>query len=366
MRGQIVKRQGKTGTSWAIRHYDQDGNRHYKTVGRRKVDAEKALSEVLSKVDRGEYKALPDITLKDFADKWLTARAADVRPKTIASYRQHMNNRIVPFFGRRKLRSITTEDVEALKAHMSTEKISPATVGKHLLTLRMMFKTAMAWKYASENPAQFVKRPQHTRPELSVLGPNDVERLIAATDDRHKCLLAAACYTGLRQGELLGLRWGDIQFADNRLYVRRTLQHGKFYEPKSKTSKRTVSIPVSLVETLKEHQARQAIELQENEDELVFPSGAGKRHSAYTVIHQVFEPALKRAGLRKVRFHDLRHSYAAALISAGENPKWVQKQLGHSSIQIILDIYGHLLPDAEREASERLEAVLMPKAATVC
>lgn len=279
---------------------------------------------------------------------------------TLAGYRQHLDLRITPYFGTWKLRSLTTEDVEGFKAHLAEQGVSAATAGKYLLTLKMLLKTAVVWGYLQANPAEYVKRPRHTRPEMSILTPRELERLIQATDARYRCLMMCAAYTGMRQGELLALQWPDVEFASNRIFVCRTLQRGNFYEPKSASSRRNVSIPAPLVEALKEHQLRQAVELEQNELELVFPNDNGEPLSASTVIHRVFEPALKRAELRRVRFHDLRHSFASALVSSGQNIKWIQKQLGHSSIQITMDVYSHLLPEVERDAPAKIEAALIP------
>lgn len=363
-RGSIVKRAGPRGTRWAIRFIDQDGQRRYKTVGGRKVDAEKELALVLNQVNRGEYREPRNVTLSEFADKWLRARAADVRPKTLAGYRQHLEGQVIPYFGkRRRLRHIDREDVEGFKADLVATSMSGATVGKHLLTLKMLLKTAVAWEYLARNPAEFVKPPSRTDPELTVLSPDELERLIQATDAKHRCLVMTACYSGLRQGELLGLQWGDVSFDACRLYVRRTLQQGRFYEPKSAASRRSVTVPSVVIKALKEYQLRQSVELETNELEMVFPNTRGQPMEAKNLVHRIFEPALKRASLPHVRWHDLRHGYASALISAGQNIKWVQKQLGHSSIKITMDVYGHLLPDAERDAVAKLEAALVPKIA---
>lgn len=361
MQGSIIKIEGKTGTKWAIRFIDQEGRRRYKTIGARKVDAQKALTEIMGQVHKGEYRELPDITFKEFAAKWLSAHAANVRPKTLASYEQHLRGHISPYFGPRKLKGITVEDAEAFKAHLIEGGVSPATAGKVLFTVKTVLTQAVRWKYLRENPAQFVKRPHRTRPEMDCLKAAEIVRLLDAIDRRHYALMATACFTGLRQGELLGLKWEDIDFINSRIFVRRTLQDGKFYEPKSATSKRSVSVPGAVIDALKEHQARQAVELDSNERELVFPNEAGKALDRHNLLSRIFWPALKMAGLRRVRFHDLRHSYAAALIGAKQNIKWIQKQLGHSSIQITMDVYGHLLPDAEQDAAAKLDAIFTPE-----
>ena len=118
-------------------------------------------------------------------------------------------------------------------------------------------------------------------------------------------------------------------------------------------------IAESLVKALKAHQARQAVELYQNDEELVFPNEDGKLMDGNNLVKRIFVSSINRADLRRVRWHDLRHSYAAALISSGENPKFVQKRLGHSSIQVTMDIYAHLLPEIEKEAPKRLERALV-------
>lgn len=165
-------------------------------------------------------------------------------------------------------------------------------------------------------------------------------------------------------------RWSDVDFNSSRIFIRRLLapNNRRFLEPKTSYSRRAVTVPYTVTDSLKQHQTRQIVELAENPHDLVFPNEIGQPTEVRNLIRRIFEPALKRAGLRRIRFHDLRHSYAAALISAGENPKWIQKQLGHSSIMVTMDTYGHLLPDIETDAPERLERALKPKPnyANVC
>ncbi len=247
--------------------------------------------------------------------------------------------------------------VEAFKASLMGG-ISAATVGKHLRTLKMVLKMAVVWKYLRENPAAYVKPPRHVKPEPDFLEAAEIQALIQATDPGYRCLMATACFTGLRQGELLGLMWDDIDFASGRIYVRRSLQDGVLMEPKSAHSRRPVDIPPLLIQMLKEHQAFQAATLESNELNLVFPNQAGRPMDRSNLQVRIFEPALRRAGLRKVRFHDLRHSYASLLINDGANIKYVQRQLGHASCMITLDTYSHLIREAGREAIGKLDSLL--------
>ena len=195
---------------------------------------------------------------------------------------------------------------------------------------------------------------------MDFLSPEEMAALMKTTEEENRCLIMCACLTGMRQGEILGLEWGDIDFDSSRIFVRRTYQKGRFYEPKTSYSKRAIVIPESLLEALKEHQIRQMVNGTASVADLVFPNEVGKPIDPRNLVRRIFWPALVRAGLRRVRFHDLRHSYAAALLSKGENPKFIQRQLGHSRIQITLDLYGHLLPEAERDVAARLEQALTP------
>lgn len=172
---------------------------------------------------------------------------------------------------------------------------------------------------------------------------------------QHKALITVAALTGMRRGELLALSWADVDYLNNRLFVRRAVSGGKISMPKSRYSRRLISVPRSVMELLREHEAGQSAELPQNPLNLVFPNQSGNLMDHSSLFRYCFWPTLKRAGLPRRRFHDLRHSFASMLINRGENIKYVQRVLGHSSVQITLDVYGHLLPDVGREAAERLE-----------
>ncbi len=159
----------------------------------------------------------------------------------------------------------------------------------------------------------------------------------------------------MRQSEVLGLEWGDIDWHSGKIYVRRVLQQGRFYEPKTQSSKRAVVVPPVLVEALRIHQVRQSVEPAQNPLDLVFPNSAGRPMASRNLSQRVFEPALRAAGLRKVSFHALRHSYVSLLLGQGESIKFISRQVGHASAKMTLDIYCHLLESANEEAMARLQ-----------
>lgn len=347
----IVKRPG----GYYVK-FRMDGKQKWKKAGARKKYADRLKTEIERELQQGTYQEMPDITFKELAGKWLGIKKADVRLKTYWTYEEHVRLRLVPYFGNRKVKSVSQEMIDNFRSELlERTDLSPETKKKCLTCLKAIFEKGIEWRYLPRNPAQFIKNPKASRREMEYLSESEVKALIDATDERYRCLIMFACLTGCRQGEILGLRWADIDFASGKVYVRQTLQLGSFYEPKTEKSKRVVIIPPILVDALKVHQARQAVELESNDHDLVFPNLTGKPMHGRNLTQRVLEPALKRAGIRKVGFHALRHSYVSMLVNAGENIKFISKQVGHSSAQITWDIYSHLFPETEKEAVNRLQ-----------
>jgi integrase len=184
----------------------------------------------------------------------------------------------------------------------------------------------------------------------NILTPDEVRKLVAATDDHYRLLVQTAVFTGMRQGELLGLHWGDIDWSSREIYVRRAFKDGAFAQPKTKTSQRRVPVPEFLLHELKAWKLR----CPKGEFDMVFPNGAGNPESHANVLQRGFYPALRRAGLRKIRFHDLRHTFASLLIANGEDVVRVSRQLGHASPHITLHTYSHALPNDHYGSTDRL------------
>src|SRR5437867_4593959 len=194
-------------------------------------------------------------------------------------------------------------------------------------------------------------RPQAEDQEMQILTPPEIRRLLDAADEPVRTLLLCAVLTGMRRGELLGLRWEDIDLEGHRIFVRRALWRGKFVTPKSRRSRRTID----LAPTLRAALARLPSRFQSG---LVFCSPDGEPINPDTFAQRDWARALRRAGLRRVRFHDLRHTYASLLIAQGAHPKYIQAQLGHASTQTTLDRYGHLMPDAHAAEAQKLDELV--------
>ncbi|MFQ5382815.1 MAG: site-specific integrase, partial [Dehalococcoidia bacterium] len=229
-------------------------------------------------------------------------------------------------------------------------------------------KQAVRWNLIPRNPVDGAEAPRPKRPELRTLTPDEVRKLLAFVEETPRfALYALAVTTGLRRGELLGLRWDDIDLDRGRLTVRRTLQQVKGrgqipLEPKTPRSRRTVALSALAVEALRRHErlqeeaSRQAGSAWQDTG-TVFATSVGTPFEG-GVVSRTFQSDLSTAGLPRVRFHDLRHTCATLLLEGDTNPKVVQEMLGHSTIVLTLDVYSHVLPHMQERAATVFDRVL--------
>ena len=188
---------------------------------------------------------------------------------------------------------------------------------------------------------------------MEILTPPEIRRLLAAADEPVRTLLLCAVLTGMRRGELLGLKWEDIDFEASKIRVRRALWRKKLITPKSRRSRRAID----LAQTLK---AALAALPTRFEGDLVFTAVSGGPIDADNFMHRDWARVLRRSGLKSIRFHDLRPTYASLLIAQGAHPKYIQAQLGHASIQTTLDRYGHLMPQIHEAEARKLDRLVFP------
>ena len=379
-----IRRRGK---SWVI-HFRVDGKQHWRSF-KTKSAAELYLTQVKVKKARGERVQPTRIRFADFVAEWLRDYAwANVRGITFDGYEATLRNHLIPEFGRRYLTEIARKDIDAFVAdwvsggpryqervrqaqereaeQARTEKRkprtiqlghSPKTVANGLVPLREMLGHALEWDYLMANPAIGVRRPRVEREEMEFLDAKEIGKLLSAASSPFcRTFLTCAVTTGMRLGELRALKWGDVDWNSRRLWVRRGVdRRGRFSEPKTRTSVRAVAMPATLVSELRSHQLALP---RSGEEDLIFPSERGTPLDDGNIVRREFKPALRRAKLRQVRFHDLRHSFASLMIAQGAHPKLISEQLGHASVQITLDRYGHLMDQSYGDASEQLEAAL--------
>ena len=218
-----------------------------------------------------------------------------------------------------------------------------------------MFRHAVRWGFLKQNPASDIEKPRIEHKEMDFYTPMEALELLDALDEPYKTLFMTALGTGLRQGELFGLTKPCVDLTMPTIQVRWQLSRDrKLTRPKTKAALRAVPIGPRLASALGQHLET----IPDSELNLVFCTAKGTPYLQSNIDRRVFAPTVKKAGIKKIRFHDLRHTYACWLASRGENIKYIQKVMGHSSITTTLDRYGHLLPDTGAGIAERHEAQL--------
>ena len=330
------------------------------------------VKEKLATVQRlqAEQRPIPDLRIRlgPYLRQWLEEVARPrVRASTFKSYREIVEGHLVPELGRIPLAKLTPADVQAFLNGRSAKNLSPRRVQYIHAVLRRALVTAERWGLVSRNVARLVDPPRATRHEITPLTPEQARQLIdAAIDDRHRALWITALGTGLRQGELLALRWEDVDLMAGRLWVRHTLANVAgtltLLEPKTDRSRRLVVLPEAVRAALQAHRTRQKMDRlvagsRWTDSGHVFATMLGRPHHAAT-ISRAFEHALARAELPHTRFHDLRHSAATFLLSQGFGLEDVKNLLGHSTIVLTSNTYGHVLEQRQHEMARGMDAVL--------
>jgi integrase len=332
-----------------------DGKRKW-IKGKTKKDAIRILGEKLGEIEQGTYKEIPKSTFGEFADLWLKSYAeTNVKASTFYGYKHKIETNFRPRWKDFKLSAITTGHLQSYVAER-LKSVSPKTVSNDLTVLKEMFKHAFEWGYLKNNPAEHLKRPKYVKAEIEILNPEEVNLLLAKTSNLYRTAFLTSVLTGLRAGELWGLQWGDIDWNAKQVHVRRSLWKGNFQTPKTKNSVRRVDISDHLTHELKKWK----LQCPKGEMDLIFLGADGKPSSHDNVARRHFVAALRRGKLRQVSFHSLRHTNASMRILANQNIKYLSQQLGHSSIQITLDVYGHLFNDMDfnRQQVSLLEGAL--------
>jgi integrase len=347
----------------------EDGKRIRKHVmGRTRNEVKDKLAVLMRAHD--EKRPIPDQRAKlgSFLRRWLDEVAKPtLRPSTYRSYNSILKNRLEPCLGHIAIAKLTAAEVQAFLNSRSAKGLSPRRVQYIHAVLRRALGTAERWGVVSRNVAKLVDVPRGRQREMTPLTPEQARALIeASAADRHRALWITALGTGLRQGELLALRWDDIDLDGSVLRVRHSLATVDgvltLQEPKTERSRRTVVMPESVVVALRAHRTRQLMDRLAAgatwvDSGHVFATMIGRPHHAATIT-RCFQDALDRAGLPDVRFHDLRHSAATFLLAQGMTLEDVKLLLGHSSIVLTSNTYGHVLEQRQRQVAQAMQAVL--------
>jgi integrase len=337
--------------------------------GKTRREVDEKLTKAKADRDGGLVFDADNLRLGEYLGRWLADSVRDtVRPTTFERYEQIVRLHIRPVLGKVRLKNLTAAHVRGLYRQKLDNGLSPRTVQYVHVTLHKALKQAIADGLIPRNATEAVKPPQVRCEEMQPLTAEQVKILFqAAKGDRLEALYVLAVTAGLRQGELLGLKWDDMDLEVGTLQVRRTLTIAKgspvLSAPKTKGSRRTVRLSQMALEALRSHLERQLEEIDQagglwRENGLIFASESGSPLSRQHVTSHRFKPLLRRAGLPQIRFHDLRHTCATLLLSKNVNPKVVSEMLGHASIAITLDTYSHVLPTMQESAAKAMEDAL--------
>jgi len=299
--------------------------------------------------------------LAQYVANWLEGLEGLVLPSTVEAYAGRLERHVLPRLGDCRLDEIGVDDILTLIGDLRRRGYSGTTIAVTLTPLSRLFAHAVRRGLIQANPVSKLdrsERPRISRRERPVLNPEEIGRLLEAAAPRYRTLLATAILSGLRQGELLGLHWRDVDFDNQLIHVRTALNRKRRdVPPKTERAVRDVILMPALAQALRRHKTETRFN---RPDDYVFTTRTGTPHHAPHIGLRALKPALQKAGLPPVRWHDLRHTFASLLIAGGANITFVSRQLGHTSSQITLGIYAHLLDGEEqaRRTREMLQVML--------
>ncbi len=373
MRGTITEKPGRGWYAVLSLSDPKTGKRRRPWHGpyRTRKEAEATLARLVTEYNGGTYVVDPEkLTVRAFfEDRWLPAVRGELRETTAAHYRTVVSLYVVPNLGAERLTRLRPEQLKALYADLEEHggrdrrPLARQTVGGVHRLIRRALDDAVSWGLLGRNPAALVRPPRPMRREMATYSPEEMACLLgAARDHRLSALFVLACTTGMRRGELVGLPWRAVDLEAGRLtVVQSAVAIGSrlvFNAPKTAAGLRTVPLAPESVAALRKHRAGQQKERFQwgpawRDHGLVFAREDGSP-LVPSALDDTFRRIARRAGLPRIRFHDLRHSWATAALRGNVHPKVVSELLGHASIGITLDTYSHAVPVLSEAATARV------------
>lgn len=371
MRGHIRKR-GKKWAAVVFLGFDENGKRKYKWFGgfgTRKA-AEKFLAEKLQELHKGAYVEPSDEPFGTYLLRWLEDKRMHVKQRTYEIYRRIIRIHVAPHIGNIPLSKLKSQHLRELytRLQQGEKPLSNRYVGQIHTMLHDALETAVRWELIPRNPADAVKAPRPENKQMKFWTMDEVRRFLeAAEGDRFYIAFLLAITTGMRLGEILALKWSDIDIRCGRIHVQRTvnvLEDGTwaFTEPKSAAGRRMVAIPKKTIEALKKYKHEQDRikkemgDAYEDNDLVISRRDGGPVRQTRVREHMI--RIAEKADVPAIRFHDLRHTHASLLLEQGVHPKIVSERLGHSKVSITLDTYSHVLPGLQEQVAESFAEAL--------
>lgn len=339
-----INKDGSKGQSWSVDYFDSSNTRVIKSGFGTKAEAENYLASIRMELEKGNcINKNKQLTFNAIAESFMENYAVSYcRISTVNGYRGYLKNHLIPYFNNRKVVEITPNLIRAYVVAMQEKGFKNKTINHTINLLSGIFNKAVEAGYVNYNPISSVKRLKLPHMEMEFLDTFDIRALLETAKIEFPTfypLLQTAIATGMRRGELLALTWNDIDLDRKLIRVNKSFHNGRVEETKTKNSVRNVCIPNNLSDVLKNWKR---VAPKSN---IVFCNSTGNHIDPDNMVKRYFKPCLEKAGVKNIRFHDLRHTYASLMIAKKIPIKFIQQQMGHSSIQVTLDKYGHLMPE---------------------
>ncbi len=378
MAGSIQKTIGAHGTAYLVRvEFPSDPatekRRQRSKSFKTKKEAEKALAEWLVEIERGTAVDGTKMTTGAYLTYWLDTHGHNLRPATMQQYRSLVSAHLIPSLGTVPLMKLSPAHLTALYAEKRKRGrrdgqggLSPRTVRHLHAIMREALDFAVRHQLVVRNVADVIDAPRFARKEMATWSPDEIQRFLAVTADHaYSPIWLLYITTGLRRGEGLGLRWRDVDFTTGRLNVVQSVVdvggHACIQEPKTAAARRIVRLSPACVMALREHRTRQVarrlVAPTWAEHDLIFTTDDGGPINPRNLA-RAFDLLQSKAGVTRIRVHDLRHTHATLLFNDGQNVKMISQRLGHSDVSITLSVYAHLAPDAQDIAAASIDGLI--------
>ena len=338
--------------------------------GKSQKEVRQKLARITAEIDEGTYIEPNSMKLADWLQTWLRDYIGNVKASTVKSYTDHVNLNIIPYIGKTQLSKLSAPMIQSMYNTLQREKgLSPKTIKNVHGVLHRALTQAQKMGYIRLNPLEAVTLPRIEKAQIKPMEDDDLTRFLKEIKGNpYELVFFVTVFTGLRQGEILGLTWDCVKFEKNTLYINK--QHGKIKGGKTyvfsslKNDKpRMIVAADGVMDVLRKQKARQqrwaelAGDGWNNEDNLVFTTELGRYLSNQTV-YLAFKKVVRALGMENVRFHDLRHTFAVNSLKAGDDIKTVQENLGHHTAAFTLDVYAHVTSGMKQESANRMEKYL--------
>ncbi|WP_181557086.1 tyrosine-type recombinase/integrase [Thermaerobacillus caldiproteolyticus] len=337
---------------------------------RTKTEAKKELLKIKRQVDEGSYFKESTEDFPVFMERWFNTSYKKTVEITTANSREYIiRNHIMKHFEHKKINEITTFDIDCFYVDKLDDGYSGAYIRHMHNLLNQAFDQAVRWSLVKMNPVRNAKPPKVKSEEKTTWTVDEVNRFLNLIKNRSiEIPYFLAIFTGMRRGEVLGLKWDDVDFENKKIRIKRSLcfvsgQGLIFKEPKTQKSKRQISISQHVVNVLKKHKQKQEFQKEKlwrqyEDNNLIVCTDDGKPLDPRNLLRQFYR-LIEEANVPRISFHDLRHTHATILMQQGENPKVVSERLGHSRVGITLDLYSHVSDDLQEQAAEKFENTLL-------